>query len=122
MTSSLTPREFEESARRALMAVESALDALADDSLDSDLAGSVLTIEFETGDRFVLNTNAPALEIWLSANRRAWHFAPRAGGGGGGGGGGGERWTSTAAGGEELLACLSRLVGEKLGRTVTLGG
>ncbi len=112
MTSNLTPREFEESARRALMAVEAALDELGDDPLDFDLADNVLTIAFESGDRFVLNPNGPAQEIWLSANRRAWHFAPR----------GGERWTSTGPDGEELLGCLSRLVGEKLGRPVTLGG
>lgn len=111
MTLNLTPREFEESARRALMAVETALDELGADSIDFDLADNVLMIEFENGDRFVLNPNGPAEEIWLSANRRAWHFAPR----------GGDRWVSTGEGGEELLACLSQLVGEKLGRAVTLG-
>jgi CyaY protein len=72
---------------------------------------NVITIGFAGGDRFVLNVNGPAREIWLSANRRAWHFAPR----------GGDRWTSTGADSEDLLACLSRLVGEKLGRPVTLG-
>jgi CyaY protein len=107
----MTPREFEESARRAFLAVEESLDALAADEIELDVEENVLTIGFAGGDRFVLNVNGPAREIWLSANRRAWHFAPRADG----------RYCSTAADGEELRACLARLIGEKLGRTIALG-
>ena len=84
-----TDHDFAESARRALLAVEAALDTLADDQVDTDLEEGVLTIEFESGERFVLNVNSPAREIWLSANRRAWHFAPR-----------GSEFVSTAAGAE----------------------
>lgn len=111
MVSEMTPREFEESARRALLAVEEAIDDLDADEIDVDGEENVITIGFANGDRFVLNVNGPAREIWLSANRRAWHFAPRADG----------RFVSTAAGGEEMMACLARLIGEKLGREITLG-
>jgi len=104
-----TDHDFAESARRALLAVEEAFDTLDEDQIDTDLEEGVLTIEFESGERFVLNVNGPAGEIWLSANRRAWHFAPR-----------GEDFVSTAAGAEPLLAVLSELVGEKLGRRVVL--
>jgi iron donor protein CyaY len=104
-----SPSDFAESARRALLAVESAIDALGDDLVDTDLTEGVLTIEFESGESFVLNVHGPANEIWLSANRRAWHFAPR-----------GDDFVSTAAGAEPLLAVLSELVGEKLGRRVVL--
>ena len=111
MSDELNPREFEESARRALMAVEEALDELDDDTIDADLVEGVLTISFEDGNQFLLNVNGPAQEIWLSANRKAWHFAPR----------GADRFVSTAADGEEMLAWLSQLVGEKIGRSVALG-
>ena len=74
-----------------------------------DLTEGVLTIEFESGEQFVLNVHEPAREIWLSANRRAWHFAPR-----------GDDFVSTAAGAEPLMTVLSELVGEKLGRRVVL--
>ena len=104
-----TDQDFAESARRALQDVESAFDALADDQVDTDLTEGVLTIEFESGEQFVLNVNGPAREIWLSANRRAWHFAPR-----------GDDFVSTAAGAEPLMTVLSELVGEKLGRRVVL--
>ncbi|MHC4109284.1 MAG: iron donor protein CyaY [Planctomycetota bacterium] len=112
MTEAISPREFEESARRALMAVEEALDELDDDAIDSDLVDGVLTITFADGEQFLLNVNGPALEIWLSARRRAWHFAPRGGG----------HFVSTAADGDGMMVWLARLVGEKLGRPVTLGG
>jgi len=111
MVPTMTPREFEEAARRALLAVEAALDELDADELDVDGEENVIRIDFASGDQFLLNVNGPAQEIWLSANRRAWHFAPAAGG----------RFVSTAPGGEEMLACLAQLVGEKLGRPVTLG-
>ena len=104
-----TDHDFTESARRALLQVEEALDTLSADQIDTDLEGNVLTIEFDSGDQFVLNVNAPAQEIWLSANRRAWHFAPRGG-----------DFVSTAAGAEPLLSVLSQLIGEKLDRPVTL--
>jgi CyaY protein len=101
--------DFAETARRALMSVEEAIDALSEDAVDTDMSEGVLTIEFETGVRFVLNVNGPAGEIWLSANRRAWHFAP-----------GKHGFVSTAAGAEPLLEVLSGLLGEKLGRRVEL--
>jgi iron donor protein CyaY len=77
--------------------------------VDTDLTEGVLTIEFESEERFVLNVHGPATEIWLSANRRAWHFALR-----------GNEFVSTAAGSEPLLGVLSALVGEKLGRPIVL--
>jgi len=112
MVPAMTPREFEEMARRALLAVEAAIEDLDADEIDVDGEENVLTIGFASGEQFVLNVNGPAEEIWLSANRRAWHFAPRPGG----------RFVSTAPGGEEMMACLGGLIGEKLGRPVTLGG
>jgi len=111
MVPAMTPREFEEAARRVLLAVEAAIDDLDADAIDVEGEENVLAIAFASGEQFVLNVNGPAQEIWLSANRRAWHFAPEAGG----------RFVSTAAGNEEMLACLGRLIGEKLGRPVTLG-
>ncbi len=111
MVPAMTPREFEEAARRALLMVESAIDDLEADELDVEGAENVLTIGFADGGQFVLNVNGPAAEIWLSANRRAWHFAPASG----------DRFVSTGPDGAEMLACLGRLIGEKIGRPIVLG-
>jgi iron donor protein CyaY len=104
--------DFAEAARRALLTVEEAIDELGGDGVETDLAEGVLTIEFEDGDPFVLNVNGPAQQIWLSANRRAWHFAPAGDG----------EFRATGGGREPLLSVLAALIGEKLGRTVVLGG
>jgi iron donor protein CyaY len=105
--------DFTEAARRALLAVEEAIDELGGDGVETDLAEGVLTIEFEDGDPFVLNVNEPAQQIWLSANRRAWHFAPSSSGG---------DFAATSGAREPMLSVLATLIGEKLGRTVVLGG
>jgi CyaY protein len=61
--------------RRAAQALRKLDDALRDvEGVDSDLAGDILTLEFEDGARFVVNSHTAAQQIWLSANLQAWHF------------------------------------------------
>jgi CyaY protein len=101
-------REFEERAGEALGRLESALGELTD--LEVDLAGGILTLEFDDGARFVLNSHAAAQQIWLAANLAAWHFGwhePT------------RSWRD-ARSGAELFTELGRLVAEKLSQPVVL--
>lgn len=100
-----------EFARRAAEALGKLDDALRDiDGLDADLAGDILTLEFEDGAKYVVNSHSAAQQIWLSANMQAWHFGwdPRA-----------LRWEDTRSG-AELFSHLGKLVSEKLSAPVTL--
>lgn len=83
--------------------------ALTDqDGLEADFAGDVLTIEFDDEEQFVINSHRAARQIWMSANRSAWHFNF-------------DETTQTwvdARGGRELRGLVAELVSNKLGRVV----
>ncbi len=102
-------KEFDRRAGDALGKLESALQDASED-LDVDLAGPVLTIEFEDGARYVVNSQAAAQQIWLSANMSAWHFAWHEAT---------SSWRDTKSG-AELFTELGRLVAEKLSQPVAL--
>jgi CyaY protein len=67
---------------------ESTFDHLADDTLhklvevladaeedfEVDLASGVLTIKFDDGKRYVVNSHRAARQIWMAAESTAWHF------------------------------------------------
>ncbi len=92
--------EFEKRASEALRKLEQALGDT--DGVEADLAGDILTLEFEDGAKFVVNSHSAARQIWLSANMAAWHFAWD-----------GAAWRDTRSG-AELFAEVGRLVSEKL--------
>jgi CyaY protein len=97
--------------RRAADALRKLDDALRDvDGVESDLAGDILTLEFEDGAKFVVNSHSAAQQIWMSANMQAWHFGwdPA-----------GQKWRDSRSG-TELFAELGRLVSEKLAQPVVL--
>ena len=56
--------EFEKRAGEALGKLESALRDV--DGVDADLAGDILTLEFEDGAKFVINSHSAARQIWIS--------------------------------------------------------
>jgi CyaY protein len=100
-----------EFARRAAETLGKLDDALRDvDGVEADLAGDILTLEFEDGTKFVVNSHSAAKQIWVSANMQAWHFGwdPRA-----------LRWEDTRSG-VELFAELGKLVSSKLSQPVQL--
>src|SRR5689334_20884330 len=99
-------REFEQRASSALHKLESALQ----DEVEVDLSGGVLTLEFDDGARFVVNSHAAAQQIWLSANMTAWHFGWHEAT---------QSWRDTRSG-AELYTELGRLVAEKLSHPVIL--
>lgn len=101
---------FEKRAAESLRKLESALRDAADE-LDVDLAGGILTLEFDDGAKFVINSHSAAQQIWLSANLSAMHFAwhePT------------QSWRDTKSG-AELFTEIGQLVSEKLSQPVKLG-
>lgn len=58
----------------AIERVRKALDGQDPDVVEAVLEAGVLKIAFPSGAPFVLNTQRPTREIWLAADRHAWHF------------------------------------------------
>ena len=113
-TQALTESDYDALAGPELQRLIARLDALAEelhDCIEAELASDILTIEFADGTRYVLNSHRAARQIWLSAERSAWHFdyveSSRA-------------WVASKSG-DEMWATLTRLLSAKLGSSVTLG-
>lgn len=102
--------QFVKVATAALQHIEDGLVELEHDTLDVELAGDVLTVEFEDGVQFVINAHSAATQVWMAANRNAWHFDYDSASG---------TWVAAKTG-DELLATVSKHVGEKLGMSVSL--
>lgn len=102
----LSEKAFEARALPELAALVEAFDAFTDE-LFAELAGDVLTVDFEDDTRYVINSHVAARQIWLAAERSAWHFDAHPDG----------RWLDRRSGGE-LWATLGELLGKKLGRPV----
>ena len=102
-------KDFERRAGEALRKLEGALRDAAD-GLEVDLADGILTLEFDDGSKFVVNSHAAARQIWVAANLLAMHFAwhePT------------RSWRDTKSG-AELFTELGKLVSEKLSQPVKL--
>src|SRR5215468_8279311 len=107
-TEALTEQAFDRVADQALHALEGALSDL--DGLEIDLQLGVLTLEFSDNTRYVVNSHRAARQIWMAAERSAWHFDYRPGE---------ARWIATKNG-DELWSTLEAVVSRKLGREVKL--
>ncbi len=66
--------EYVDLAHRELVLLQDALDALATEALDVELESDILSLEFEDGAKFVINSHRAARQIWMAADRTAWHF------------------------------------------------
>lgn len=111
MTSPLTDSDYDAVAAPELHRVIDALDAIENEQLEAELASDILTIEFTDGARYVLNSHRAARQIWLSAERSAWHFdyLPTT-----------KTWVASKTN-DELWSTLTRLLSTKLGAPVQLG-
>jgi len=113
MTQVLTESDYDTLAAPELQRLIASLDALteeSDDALEAELASDILTIEFSDGARYVLNSHRAARQIWLSAERSAWHFDYVQSS---------KSWVA-AKSGDEMWSTLNRLLSAKLGTTVRL--
>jgi len=106
----MEPGKFAELSSATLEALDTALGDLEHDDLDVDLAGDVLTLGFSDGVDFILNAHSAAGQIWMAANRDAWHFDYREASG---------QWVASKTD-DELLATVARVVGDKLGARVRI--
>jgi CyaY protein len=107
---SISEVDYEARALPELRALVDALDALDLGDVEVELASDILTIELAGGDRYVVNSHRAARQIWMAADRNAWHFDWD-----------GERaaWIAKKSG-DELWATLSRVLTTKLGAPVHL--
>ena len=104
---SLTEPEFRRVVSDLLHDLADQLDTVEDDDIDPVLSDGVLSCDFEErGGTFVLSQQVPVRELWLSANRTAWHFKHD-----------GDRWPERDTG-EDLLVVLNKLFSDKLGMAV----
>ena len=101
--------EFERAADATLRALEAALCEV--DGREVDLESGILTISFGDGTEYVVNSHRAARQIWMAAERTAWHFDFA----------GGDRGWVAPRTGDELRAALSGVVSRRLGRPVALG-
>jgi CyaY protein len=106
----LSESEYEALAASELTALVRALDSLEDVDFDAELASDVLTIDFGDSAPYVVNSHRAARQIWMAAERNAWHFdwlEQR------------KSWVAQKSG-DELWSTLERALGRKLGRDVAL--
>ena len=106
----LTESDYDALAAPELQRLIASLDALTDDSVEAELASDILTIEFSDGTRYVLNSHRAARQIWLSAERSAWHFDYVSSS---------KSWVAAKTG-DEMWTTLTQLLSAKLGAQLTL--
>jgi CyaY protein len=102
----ISDAEYDERARTALTAVETAADRfLEDDVIDIDASrtGGLLELAFPGGSKVVLNPQPPLHELWLADGSGGYHFRWVAG-----------RWIDRD--GDELFDVLSECASAAAGR------
>jgi CyaY protein len=106
----ITEQDYEQRALPELRALVDAIDELELPGLECELSSDILTLELAGGDRYVVNSHRAARQIWMAADRNAWHFdwdTERA------------AWVAKKSG-DELWSTLSRVLSTKLGKNVSL--
>lgn len=99
----MTESEFLDLTDTLLESLQTALDG-ADFDLDYQLNGGVLEIEFDSGEKMIVNRHTPNREMWLAAKSGGFHFGLDADG----------RWINTRDG-SEFAVVISRLISESGG-------
>lgn len=109
-------KTFTQQSLRALEHIDEQLGNLELDELDVNLAGDVLTLTFGDGGQFVINAHSAAEQVWMAANRSAWHFdlVPADAGPDDD-----AKWVAQKTD-DELMSTVARVVGEKLSRPIEL--
>ncbi|TDR72471.1 iron donor protein CyaY [Paludibacterium purpuratum] len=101
----MTESEFLDLTDTLLDSLQTALDESALD-LDYELNGGVLEIEFDSGEKIIVNRHVPNQEIWVAAKSGGFHFGLNEQG----------QWRNTRDG-SELGQALSQLIGRSAGET-----
>jgi CyaY protein len=106
----VTEADYEAVAVPELKALVRALDEIETPDMEAELASDILTVEFDDGARFVVNSHRAARQIWMAAELTAWHFdwvAER------------NAWIA-AKSGDELWATLESVLSRRLKREIKL--
>lgn len=103
-------QEYLKRADACLDRVAGWLEDFDPDEVDYSTTDGVVTLEFADGQRFVLNRQAGANQMWFAAGARAWHYDWDDGS---------SSWKDDRDG-HDLFARVGEAVSEKLGRTVAL--
>lgn len=104
----LNDQEYQRLADACLERAAAWLEDFDADELDYATSDGVVTLEFADGQRYVLNRQAAAHQMWFAAGARAWHYD----------------WNSESGlwlddrDGHELFQNVVRCVGDKLGRAL----
>lgn len=61
-------------ATRELTWLITAFDELDHDDLEAELENDIITLELPEGPDYVINSHRAARQIWMAAERQAWHF------------------------------------------------
>ncbi len=99
--------EFLRLAERTFARIDSILEACEID-IESTLAGTMLTLEFESGSKIIINAQPAVQEIWVAARSGGFHFRYD-----------GSTWLDTRHG-TELFAALSQHISRQAGRPAFL--
>lgn len=108
-TPEVSEQEFERLADRELHQLIDAIIACSDE-IDPELQSGVLNINFEDDTKYVVNSHRAARQIWMAAERKAWHFDFHSSSG---------RWIASSSS-EELWSELSGVLSRKLGTQIEL--
>ena len=103
---------FESLADATLTRLQAAIEEQAEGDIDAELAAGILTLELETGAKYLINKHGPNRQIWLASPvSGAWHFAWSEDE---------QAWISTR-GGEKFDDLLGRELTEAAGESIELG-
>ena len=105
---SLSEHDFEVAADRTLRKLEQALGDVG--GVDVDLESGILTLEFADGVKYVINSHRAARQIWMAAERNAWHFDYLSAD---------DRWKASKSG-DELWSLVEQVLTRKVGEAVSL--
>jgi CyaY protein len=100
-------QEFEREADKELSRLLTKIEALSID-VEVELSMGILTLEFGDGTKYIVNSHRAARQIWMAAERSAWHFDHDGG-----------KWIAKKTG-DELSLALAATISKKVGRAVDL--
>jgi CyaY protein len=105
----VTETDFERLADEELNRLIEALIVCSED-IDPDLESGVLSINFDDDTKYVVNSHRAAKQIWMAADRRAWHFDYVAST---------KQWVASQSS-DELWSALAQVLSSKLGTAIQL--
>lgn len=106
----ISEEEYQARATPELEALLEALDSADADGYDVELESDILTIELYDDTRYVINSHRAARQIWMAAERSAWHFdydSERA------------QWIAHKTG-DELWSTVEKTLSARLGKPLSL--